>query len=161
MAAGEIDMMVCPNCGALVTQTEIDHKSCLTCNNAIYFKPLPPMPSDDLNPMWGEDNDPTPTQRLLQRHRDITGAAHAIMKIKNHDYAGASEDTPFRNFEMAKNLGVCSVEAGIILRMGDKLQRLATFATDGKLEVPGEGTFDAVLDIINYAIILQTYIEEK
>jgi len=104
---------------------------------------------------------PGPTARLLASHDRITGTAKGLMKTKNHDYAGASGDTPFRNFQMAENLGVCSTEAGIILRMGDKLQRLATFANDGKLEVKGETTLDAVLDIINYAILLQTYIEER
>ena len=101
-----------------------------------------------------------PTARLIANHERITASALGLMTTTNHDYAGASGDTPFRNFQMAENLGVCSTEAGIILRMGDKLQRLATFANDGKLKVKGETTLDAVLDIINYAILLQTYIEE-
>ncbi len=156
-------MLTCPNCGQILTQGEIDKKRCYSCDSPVHYYPLPPM--SDENPLSRIPHDdptsPNNTERLLGRHSAITDAARALMAKKNHDYAGAGGDTPFRNFQMADSLGVCTVEAGIILRMGDKLQRLATFATDGKLAVTSETTFDAVVDIINYAVILQAYIESK
>lgn len=103
----------------------------------------------------------TPAERVFDRHDQICKTALALMVDKNHDYAGASGANPFANFEMSEKLGVCSAEEGIILRMGDKLRRLATFAKDGKLKVASEGSLDAILDIINYGILLQCLIETR
>ena len=102
-----------------------------------------------------------PAKKVFKRHHEITETALALMVDKNHDYAGASGMSPFANFEMAEKLGVCSAEEGIILRMGDKLRRLATFAKDGKLKVTSEGSLDAILDIINYGVLLQCMIEDR
>lgn len=165
-------MLTCPHCSQILTQGELDKKRCFTCDSPVYYHPLPPMKDDrDPLPPMGEDRNVIPntavpcertaTDDLLERHATLCRIARTLMARKNHDYAGADGETPFRNFEMADNLGVCTVESGIILRMGDKLQRLATFAKDGKLEVTGETTLDAVLDLINYAVILQAYIESK
>lgn len=83
------------------------------------------------------------------------------MAVKNHDYAGADGKTPFSNFQVVEQFGVCTTEQGFLVRMLDKMKRLTTYAQSGELKVPGEGAKDACLDILNYAILLAAYIEEK
>ena len=142
------------HCDSLVVSFPYE---CKECGQISLPLPEPKMHDHQLN-------DPSvpeaPVERLLRRHGQICWDAQALMKRKNHDYARGEKGNPYANFEMADNLGVCSTEAGIVLRMGDKLQRLATFATEGKLKVAKETTLDAVHDLINYAILLQTYIED-
>jgi hypothetical protein len=73
------------------------------------------------------------------------------MSRKNHDYTSGSGD-PYANFRTAEQLGVHPA-VGIMLRMGDKMQRIRTFAERGELKVDGEGLEDAVVDCINYAVL--------
>jgi len=100
-------------------------------------------------------------EELFNHHTKITNQALHIMKMKNNDYAGKSGTTPFANFERCEAMGICSTETGFLVRMTDKLSRLSTFASDGKLLVTNEGYEDAILDIINYCILFSAYIESK
>ena len=100
-------------------------------------------------------------KKLLDFHEDFCARALGIMSAKNHDYAGESGADPFANFRAVERLGLCSTETGILVRMTDKLKRLATFAECGKLDVVNEGAEDACLDIVNYAILLAGVIKEK
>ena len=101
------------------------------------------------------------TIQLLQFHAKLTEECREIMAKKNHDYAGANGQTPFGNFQAPEQLGLCSTETGIVMRMLDKLKRLVTFCNAGELKVENEGASDACKDIVNYAIILAAYVEEK
>lgn len=101
------------------------------------------------------------TTELLQFHEKLTAECREIMRQKNHDYAGASGATPFGNFQAPEQLGLCSTETGIVMRMLDKLKRLVTFCNAGQLKVENEGAADACKDIVNYAIILAAYVKEK
>jgi len=83
------------------------------------------------------------------------------MKKKNHDYAGESGETPFANFERTEAMGVCSTEQGFLVRVIDKVSRLSTFASAGKLEVDNESYEDAIVDIINYMVLLSAYLKDK
>ncbi len=100
-------------------------------------------------------------EELFEHHKNITDQALAIMRMKNNDYAGKSGTTPFANFERCEAMGICSTEIGFLVRMTDKLSRLSTFATDGKLIVTNESYEDAILDIINYCILFSAYIKSK
>lgn len=102
----------------------------------------------------------TASERLLQFHLAFCYRAYCICKVKNHDYGGASGETPWRNFESTEALGIASTESGILMRMGDKLNRLVTYVNDGKLNVPNEGAMDALLDTINYCVLLAAYISK-
>ena len=93
----------------------------------------------------------TAGEKLLDTHQQLTLEAFELMKTKNHDYTSGGGD-PFANFRMASAMGISPV-TGICLRIGDKLQRLRTFAEKGELHVKGEGVRDAALDIINYAVL--------
>ena len=101
------------------------------------------------------------TQELLAYHKAFSEMSREIMSAKNHDYAGEAGDRPFRNLELCEFLGICSTETGILVRMCDKISRLATFCRAGKLEVKGESVKDACLDNSNYSILLSAYLESK
>ena len=99
--------------------------------------------------------------QLLEFHKAFCQRAYDIMAVKNHDYAGATGDTPFANFQAVELLGIASTETGFLVRMLDKMKRLQTFAACGKLKVENEGAYDACLDIANYAILLAAYVKDK
>jgi hypothetical protein len=105
----------------------------------------------------------TPEKRVdihpLDIHSDVTKKAKDLMVRKAHDYAGKVD--PYRNFRQCQSLGLCSVEQGILVRMSDKVSRLATFASGGEFKVKDEALEDTVVDVINYAIILMAYVAEK
>ena len=95
----------------------------------------------------------------LSIHENTCIAAKLIMEAKCQDYA--SVEDPFRNFRQIETLDLGSVEVGIIIRMGDKLSRLAGFAKDGSLAVKDESVEDTCLDLINYTIILMAAIRSR
>jgi hypothetical protein len=101
----------------------------------------------------------TEVDKFLDFHMAFCLEALRLCAKKNHDYAGAGGHTPFRNFETVEFLGLSTTETGILIRMSDKLNRMVTFAKDGKLEVPSESAKDALLDIVNYSVLLAAYIE--
>ena len=59
---------------------------------------------------------------------------------KNHDY-GSNSLISFGNF-------------GIMIRLSDKMDRLKSFYTTGKLKVSDEKIEDTLKDIINYAMYM-------
>lgn len=83
------------------------------------------------------------------------------MRAKNNDYAGSKGDNPFANFQRVEAMGVCSVEQGFLVRIVDKVSRLSTFAADGKLAVKNESYEDAILDILNYCVLMSAYVSDK
>lgn len=100
---------------------------------------------------------PMNTERLLATHDTLCEKARAIMVKKNHDYAGASGETPFRNFEACELLGITTTEQGFLVRMTDKFRRLVTFVVDGELKVEGEMLDDTLLDLINYCVLFAAH----
>jgi hypothetical protein len=100
-------------------------------------------------------------QDLFEHHQLLTDRAFEIMQAKNNDYAGSKGDVPFANFQRCEAMGVCTTEQGFLVRIIDKVSRLSTFAQDGKLLVKNEGYEDAILDIINYCVLMSAYIKGK
>ena len=100
-------------------------------------------------------------KELLNHHTGLCEKAVGIMKKKNHDYAGQNGGQPFANFERCEAMGVCSTEQGFLVRVIDKVSRLATFVEAGELKVDNEGYEDAVLDIINYMILFSAFVKDK
>lgn len=92
-----------------------------------------------------------PAITLLEKADSLTTEALELMRRKNHDYTSGSGD-PYANFRTAQSFGVHPA-VGIVIRVGDKLQRIRTFAEKGTLQVQHEGLRDACLDVINYAIL--------
>lgn len=80
-------------------------------------------------------------------------------KRKNADYANSND--PFKNFKQVESLGICSVETGFLARMTDKLSRLSTFVCNGTLSVKDESVHDTLLDLANYCLLMNAYLESK
>ena len=57
-------------------------------------------------------------------------------------------------------LDVCSTEAGIVVRMTDKLSRIANLIKQDA-KVKDESISDTLLDLMNYANILKVYLNNK
>ena len=89
--------------------------------------------------------------------KNVNNAINIIIK-KSSDYA--KSDNPFSTFEMAKLLGM-NVENGIVLRMGDKLSRIANLLKKDKIMVKDESIEDTLIDLMNYANILLVYLQNK
>jgi len=92
---------------------------------------------------------------LLKRMHLWTGKMRGILERKNHDYAGAAD--PFRNLRACERLGICGASTGILVRMTDKLTRLANFVKAGELAVTDESLKDTGIDLANYAFL---FVEE-
>lgn len=97
---------------------------------------------------------------LFKMHEDMCKSALILMKKKNADYAGGGTD-PFANFRRAEALGVCSTEQAFLVRMTDKMSRLASFASRGELSVDDETVYDTLEDLINYSVLLAAYLKSK
>ena len=96
------------------------------------------------------------SENLFQLHRELCSRALDIMKKKNHDYAGGNgpHQDCFANFRGSSYLGINPI-MGILLRVQDKIMRIRTFAEKGKLKVADESVEDAILDVINYMILVR------
>jgi len=81
-------------------------------------------------------------------------------RAKSADYAGDSD--PFRNFRAVEQLGLCSVETGILTRMSDKFSRICNLlGNDRVAQVQDESVEDTLRDLITYAAILIAYRDTK
>lgn len=98
---------------------------------------------------------------LLQNHERLCSLARDLMKRKNADYAGKKGDEPFANFTRCQAMGVCSTEQGFLVRLTDKMSRLSSFVDAGVFEVKDESLEDTVVDIINYVILFQSYVQSQ
>lgn len=83
-----------------------------------------------------------------------------VLRRKNSDYCAGSNDA-FSNFKVTEKLGLADAEIGLLIRMVDKIQRVKSFLTKGKLEVQNEGVQDAARDIIGYSLLLLGMLSER
>jgi hypothetical protein len=100
-------------------------------------------------------------KELLENHITLCDAARTLMEKKNTDYAGRSGTEPFANFTRVESMGICSTERGMLVRLTDKMSRLSSFVEAGKMEVANESFEDTVVDVINYMVLLHSYIKDK
>lgn len=106
-------------------------------------------------------------EEYLQFHANVCNAARQLSFRKNQDYAapdarGGDLYAIFANFMQCERLNICSVEAGFMVRMSDKISRLANLTREGhERMVEDEKIEDTVMDIINYSILLLAYIQTK
>lgn len=98
---------------------------------------------------------------LLEHHEAMNAEGVTIMVAKNADYAGQDVRTPFRNFQLVEALGICSTEVGMLVRMCDKLSRLANFVKSGTLAVKDESARDTAIDLRNYLVLFDAYRASK
>jgi hypothetical protein len=107
-----------------------------------------------MEPEFTEGGYPNP----LYQHDKLSQKAREIMMIKNHDYTSGSGD-PYANFRGSTQLGISNIR-GILLRVQDKMMRIRTFDEKGELKVKDEGVEDAVMDVINYMVLISGLIKE-
>ena len=100
-------------------------------------------------------------QELLENHKKLCEIARSLMEKKNADYAGRSGTEPFANFTRVEAMGICSTERGMLVRITDKMSRLSSFLESGNLEVANESFEDTIVDVINYMILLHSYLKDK
>lgn len=81
-----------------------------------------------------------------------------LIKAKNADYTNGAG--PFANFEQAADFGVDPFK-GLMLRVGDKMQRIKSYCSKGELQVANEGVEDALKDLIGYSLIGLAMLKEK
>lgn len=77
---------------------------------------------------------------------------------KNNDYGGGNND-PYANFRNSLIAGV-SIEQGIVVRMADKMSRIGTLLQKESM-VKDEAIEDTLIDLINYAAILKSYLKSQ
>ncbi len=100
-------------------------------------------------------------EELLKHHQTLCSKAFALMQKKNADYAGRSGEEPFANFTRCEAMGICKTEAGMLVRMTDKMSRLSSFVESGTLHVKDESVEDTCLDLINYSVLFYSYLQGK
>lgn len=94
-------------------------------------------------------------------------AGRALSVRKNNDYARPQDHAEdpyaiFKNFLQCEKLGICSVEAGFLVRLSDKVTRCCNLMSSGEAPaVVDEKLEDTLLDIVNYTCLLMAYIETK
>ena len=98
---------------------------------------------------------------LIRNHEMLCNTARELMKKKNADYAGRGGFEPFANFTRVESMGICSTERGMLVRVTDKMSRLSSFVESGKLEVANESFEDTIVDVINYMVLLHSYLKDK
>lgn len=96
----------------------------------------------------------------LRAFSEIQKQKLKITKAKNADYA--SPEDAFQNLGLIEKLtdGKTSTEQGLIVRMTDKLQRITNLLSR-EAEVEDETIADTLLDLSNYADILNIYLKHK
>ena len=98
---------------------------------------------------------------LLKFHASVCEDARNLMNLKNRDYAGNGGTEPFANFTRCESMGVCQTEAGILVRVIDKISRMSSFLESGKMHVEDESFYDAMIDVVNYMVLLGAYVQDK
>lgn len=108
----------------------------------------------------------TPDQ-YFKFHADFCAKALDLSMRKNQDYSAPAARTGdkyavFANFMQAERLNICSVEAGFLVRLSDKISRLANLIRPGhERAVMDEKLADTLMDTVNYCILLAAYLEVK
>jgi len=84
-----------------------------------------------------------------------------ISRKKNADYG--AENDPFLNFRGIEVLtkGRISTADGILVRISDKVQRIANLIDGTEAQVLDESLLDSLSDCANYLMILRMWLEEK
>jgi hypothetical protein len=98
---------------------------------------------------------------LLDFHAQVCEDARNLMNLKNRDYAGGGGEEPFANFTRCEAMGICETEAGFLVRVIDKVSRMSSFLRSGKMHVEDESFYDAIVDVINYMVLLGAYVKDK
>jgi hypothetical protein len=98
-------------------------------------------------------------EEFLKEHFEILEKLKSITLAKSSDYAGDSD--PFSNFRLCEFVKLCSTEAGIMVRIGDKYSRICNLLGKDEIKVKDESVQDTLLDLANYCIIAAILISSE
>ncbi len=98
------------------------------------------------------------TKAELEIIWDLFKEIYSLVERKNADYS-YGEDF-FKNFRQMEDIGI-SADVGILVRMGDKWERLKNFYRKGKYDVSEETILDTLKDLIGYAAIMYVWHKER
>ena len=93
-------------------------------------------------------------------HAALCERARELSMAKNHDYSGGEDGSnPFQNFMFVEEMGMgVTTEQGFMVRLADKMKRLAGFCKTGTFQVSDESFEDTCVDVINYICLLAAYV---
>lgn len=97
-------------------------------------------------------------EELFKIHEGMCKAALDISRKKNADYSKGKD--ALGNFWVCEATQVATAEQGILVRIGDKISRLASVTEKG-CQVLDESELDTALDIINYVVLFMAVREER
>lgn len=100
-------------------------------------------------------------KEFVEFHAQTIKKMNEICKAKNQDYSGGGECSAFNNFMIVEHKGVCSTEAGFLVRMEDKMMRINNIIKSGKAAVKDESVSDTLMDLANYSILMMGYLKSK
>ena len=115
-----------------------------------YNQALVQLEKDCLDPrnLYGFGN--KPFNEVQDSVRNIVADMLQIFEAKDTDYAANGK--PMGNLRSSEELGVPAWK-GTLLRMGDKKQRIMSFASRGEYKVKDEQIADTLKDLANYACL--------
>ena len=93
----------------------------------------------------------------IKRFKEIQDEQFNLHKLKNHDYSAKNYVS---NLNSCKAFGINPL-VGIVVRLTDKLSRLASFCEQGVLKVKDEKLEDTLNDIAVYAILARIIYENR
>lgn len=105
-------------------------------------------------------------QEFLRTIKVFQSAGYSLIEKKNSDYAG--EQDPFKNFKLFEfiikgvDISTCDrTQLAMLVRIIDKIQRVANLLSEDKAKVNDESIEDTLLDIANYCHIMLAYRKDK
>ena len=98
---------------------------------------------------------------FVEFHAQTVKKMNEICKAKNKDYSGGGDSSAFNNFMIVEHKGVCSTEAGFLVRMEDKMMRINNIIKSGEAAVKDESVSDTLMDLANYSILMMGYLKSK
>ena len=93
------------------------------------------------------------------RLKDVLNKIDGTLNAKSADYAG--DNDVYSNFMLCERFGVTSCERGILVRMLDKVGRIANLFERERICVRDESVADSILDLAGYAILLYIWLTKS
>jgi hypothetical protein len=108
----------------------------------------------------GPEPGPETNPLIIDMKETFTKCLDLVIR-KNNDYSGVknADNDPFKNIRGAEFVGVPN-ERGILVRMMDKMGRISSLLTQDA-QVKEESINDTLDDLINYSVILKSYLKNK
>lgn len=91
--------------------------------------------------------------------KELQQMEYEITEAKNSDYSWT--ELAFNNFDLVEKLWICSAEIWLLVRITDKISRIANLIHWKKIKVKDERIIDTLSDLANYSRILNIYIQTK